>query len=98
MGCDCLPSIFTILSVRSLFIPLVAPVYEYGARSRSVYLPEGEQWYDFYTGAPVAAGKNVTVDAPYERMPLFVRGRACNRPQNAPSSIININLRIIIIC
>ena len=53
---------------------LVAPVCEYGARSRSVYLPEGEQWYDFYTGAAVAAGKNVTVDAPYERMPLFVRG------------------------
>ncbi len=53
---------------------LVAPVCEYGARSRSVYLPEGEQWYDFYTGTPVAAGKNVTVDAPYERMPLFVRG------------------------
>ncbi len=51
---------------------LVAPVYEYGARSRKVYLPESTQWYDFYSGAAVANGTQ-TVAAPYERIPLFVR-------------------------
>ncbi len=51
---------------------LVAPVYEYGARSRQVYLPESTQWYDFYSGAAVANGSQV-VAAPYERIPLFVR-------------------------
>jgi alpha-D-xyloside xylohydrolase len=51
---------------------LVAPVYEYGARSRQVYLPESTQWYDFYSGAAVANGTQV-VAAPYERIPLFVR-------------------------
>jgi alpha-D-xyloside xylohydrolase len=51
---------------------LVAPVYEYGARSRKVYLPESTQWYDFYSGAAVANGTQV-VAAPYERIPLFVR-------------------------
>ena len=52
------------------FMP--CPVYEYKARSRSVYFPEGG-WYDFYTGAFIPGGSRLTVDAPYERMPLFVR-------------------------
>ncbi len=51
---------------------LVAPVYTYGARSRNVYLPTSTQWYDFYTGKAVNGGEQ-TVDAPYERIPLFVR-------------------------
>ena len=48
------------------------PVYEYKARSRSVYFPAGG-WYDFYTGAFIPGGQRLTVDAPYERMPLYVR-------------------------
>ncbi|MBO5444469.1 MAG: DUF5110 domain-containing protein [Muribaculaceae bacterium] len=53
---------------------LVAPVYKYGARSREVYFPEGETWYDFYTGKTVEGGQTMNVDAPYERIPLYVRG------------------------
>ena len=52
---------------------LVAPVYKYGARSRSVYFPEGSRWYDFYSGKMIEGGCDITVDAPYERMPLYVR-------------------------
>ena len=52
---------------------LVAPVYEYGARSREVYFPECEGWYDFYTNKFVAGGAAQTVEAPYGRMPLYVR-------------------------
>ena len=52
---------------------LVAPVYEYGARSREVYFPECEGWYDFYSNEFIAGGKAVTVAAPYDRMPLYVR-------------------------
>ena len=48
------------------------PVYEYKARSRSVYFPEGG-WYDFYTGQYIPGGERLTVEAPYERMPLYVR-------------------------
>jgi alpha-D-xyloside xylohydrolase len=51
---------------------LVAPVYQYGARTRQLYLPACAQWYDFYTGRNVASGVQ-TVEAPYERIPLFVR-------------------------
>jgi alpha-D-xyloside xylohydrolase len=52
---------------------LVAPVYEYGARSREVYFPECEGWYDFYTNEFLAGGAERTVAAPYDRMPLYVR-------------------------
>ncbi len=51
---------------------MACPVYEYKARSRSVYFPMGG-WYDFYTGAYMVGGKRFTMDAPYERMPLYVR-------------------------
>ena len=53
---------------------LVAPVYKYGARSRDIYFPAGETWYDFYTGKAVKGGQTMNVEAPYERIPLFVRG------------------------
>ncbi|MDE5728265.1 MAG: DUF5110 domain-containing protein, partial [Duncaniella sp.] len=52
---------------------LVAPVCRYGARERDVYFPGG-LWYDFYTGKAVEGGQTLAVEAPYERMPLYVRG------------------------
>ena len=62
------------LSDQWLFGPslMPCPVYEYKARSRSVYLPAGG-WYDFYTGVYYPGGGRITADAPYERMPLFVK-------------------------
>jgi alpha-D-xyloside xylohydrolase len=52
---------------------LVAPVYKYKARSREVYFPSSCGWYDFYTGIYIIGGHNLQVDAPYERIPLFIR-------------------------
>ena len=52
---------------------LVAPVTDYQARSKSVYLPGGTGWYDFYSGRHYAGGQRQTLDAPLERMPLLVR-------------------------
>lgn len=54
---------------------MVCPVYKYEARSRKIYLPEGETWYDFYSGKVVKGGSQ-NVEAPYERIPLFVRAGA----------------------
>lgn len=51
---------------------LVAPVMQPGAIERQVYLPAG-QWYDFWTSEPLQGGKIITVPAPLERLPLFVR-------------------------
>jgi alpha-D-xyloside xylohydrolase len=52
---------------------LVAPVYEYQARARAVYLPAGADWYDFHGGAKLAGGQSVDAAAPLNRMPLYVR-------------------------
>ncbi|MDB5691750.1 MAG: alpha-xylosidase [Alphaproteobacteria bacterium] len=52
---------------------LVAPVTAFKARARQVYLPAGAGWYDFYSGRAFAGGERVAADAPYERIPLFVR-------------------------
>jgi alpha-D-xyloside xylohydrolase len=52
---------------------LVAPVTQYKARRRSVYLPSGASWYDFYSGRLSRGGETVAAAAPYERIPLFVR-------------------------
>ena len=63
------------LSDQWMFGPafMPCPVYEYGARSREVYLPEGS-WYDFYSGEYLKGSRTITASAPYERMPLYVRG------------------------
>ena len=52
---------------------LVAPVYEQGQTKRTVYLPEGCDWYNFWTEERVHGGQSISVDAPIETLPLFVR-------------------------
>ena len=52
---------------------LVAPVTEQGATSRSVYLPAGTGWYNYWTNEPVDGGQTITVKAPIDTIPLFVR-------------------------
>ena len=52
---------------------MVSPVYQYGARKREVYFPKSAGWYNFYTGKFQAGGERKNVDAPYERIPLYVR-------------------------
>ncbi len=52
---------------------LVCPVYKYKERSREVYFPNNGGWYNLYSGEYVAGGQKVIVDAPFEKMPLFVR-------------------------
>jgi alpha-glucosidase len=52
---------------------LVASVLEEGARERSIYLPKGCDWIDFFTGAYFTGGQTVTIPAPLERLPILVR-------------------------
>ena len=54
---------------------LVAPVTREGATAWPVYLPAGA-WYDFWTGARHDGPGGITVDAPLDRLPLFVRAGA----------------------
>ena len=53
---------------------LVAPVTEYGAREREVYLPAGARWTEQSTGKTYEGGRTVTADAPLDVIPVFVRG------------------------
>lgn len=51
---------------------LVAPIVEEGSIRRNVYLPRGE-WYDYWTHERLSGGGFVTVDAPLDHLPLFVK-------------------------
>ena len=68
------PGVYNIAD-QYMFGPafMVCPVYSYKARERDVYFPAGNGWYDFYTGKFTTGGQKMTVPAPYERMPLFVK-------------------------
>jgi alpha-D-xyloside xylohydrolase len=61
--------------------PVTQPMY-YAAKStplngvsqtRSVYLPKGADWYDFWTGKHYTGGQTIIADAPLDTMPLYVR-------------------------
>ncbi len=52
---------------------LVAPVMEAGATQRSVYLPAGCKWTDANTKAVYEGGRYVTVPAPRDVIPVFIR-------------------------
>lgn len=52
---------------------LINPVYQYQQRTRDVYLPKGQGWYDLYSGKRYEGGQRVRADAPYELMPVFVK-------------------------
>jgi alpha-D-xyloside xylohydrolase len=70
-----------MLGPALLVNPVTQPMY-YAAqtiplngvsKSRSVYLPKGADWYDFWTGKRYAGGQTIIADAPLEMLPLFVR-------------------------
>jgi len=52
---------------------LIAPVTEQGRTTRDVYLPAGTDWYNFWTNERVRGGRTITVKAPIDIIPIFVR-------------------------
>src|SRR5262249_50392081 len=55
---------------------LVAPVTQYQARARRVYLPTGSDWLGAWDGVRSAGGQTIQADAPLEHIPVFVRAGA----------------------
>jgi alpha-D-xyloside xylohydrolase len=53
-----------------LVAPILSPVTQ-----RAVYLPAGD-WVDYWSGKTTAGSRTLTVDAPIDRLPLFVRAGA----------------------
>jgi alpha-D-xyloside xylohydrolase len=52
---------------------LVAPVLSLGQRQRGLYLPAGVSWVDAWTGEVYLGGQTVTVPAPLEQIPVFIK-------------------------
>lgn len=66
---------------KSLLIcPVTEPMY-YEKENREIhrekvwkcYLPAGDDWYHFWTGEKYDGGQFVTVDAPLDQLPVFVK-------------------------
>jgi alpha-D-xyloside xylohydrolase len=72
---------------------LVAPVTEQGRTSRQVYLPAGTDWYNFWTNERMHGGQTITVDAPIDTIPLFVRAGSI-LPLGTPVESTNENQKI----
>ena len=76
---------------------MVCPVAHYKARNRSVYFPKQTGWYNLYSGEYVEGGQSLIVDAPYERIPVFVRegsiipfGPEIQYSDEKPAELINL--------
>jgi len=52
---------------------LVAPVTSQGQTAKSVYLPAGTAWYNYWSGERFDGGQTIQVNAPIDIIPLFVR-------------------------
>ena len=55
-----------------LVAPITAPGNGKPSR-RQVYLPAGQDWFDYFTGDLYAGGQEIVHECPLDRMPLFVR-------------------------
>lgn len=51
---------------------LAAPVVQEGQTKRAVYLPKGK-WIDFWNGVEHAGKTTILVDAPIDKLPLFIK-------------------------
>lgn len=57
---------------------LVAPVLYEGQKSRSVYLPKGERWKEYFTGKEYEGGQTVEAQTPLDVIPVFLKqGAQC---------------------
>jgi alpha-D-xyloside xylohydrolase len=67
---------------------LVAPVTAQGATTRSVYLPAGCDWFNFWTNERIHGGQRIVAQAPIDTIPVFVRAGSI-LPLGAPVESTN---------
>lgn len=64
-----------------LVCPVTEPMYyeansnpmSYTEKTKTVYLPKGTQWFDFWTNMPCNGGQTITCRAELDVIPLFVK-------------------------
>ncbi|HSE20469.1 MAG TPA: TIM-barrel domain-containing protein, partial [Pyrinomonadaceae bacterium] len=52
---------------------LVSPVTSAGAKERSLYVPAGNDWIDFWTGKRVHGGQSINAETPLDRIPIYAK-------------------------
>jgi alpha-D-xyloside xylohydrolase len=52
---------------------LINPVTAEGATQRTLYLPAGRDWVDFWTGKNLKGGQIITAEAPLDRIPVYAK-------------------------
>ena len=52
---------------------LINPVTVEGAKQRTLYLPAGNNWIDFWNGKRMNGGQTITAEAPLDRVPIYAR-------------------------
>ena len=65
---------------------LIAPVYEKGATTRDVFLPEGT-WTNHWTGEQLKGNRTYIVQAPLEQVPVFYKQGAIVPMRDYASSV-----------
>jgi alpha-glucosidase len=65
---------------------LVAPIVAPGVTERSVYLPRGAAWTDYWTGERHAGGARVTLPVPWDRPILLLRAGSATALNIAPQT------------
>jgi alpha-D-xyloside xylohydrolase len=78
---------------------LINPVYNYKQRNRELYLPKCAGWYDLCTGKYYSGAQKINADAPYERMPVYVKagsiipfGPELQYTSEKPADVITLNV------
>jgi alpha-D-xyloside xylohydrolase len=63
------------ISDQFLFGPalLINPVITEGAKQRTLYLPAGNNWVDFWTGKRANGGQTITAETPLDRLPIYAK-------------------------
>jgi len=52
---------------------MIAPVVKEGQTERSVYLPAGSRWTDYWTNSTFDGGQTITRQTPLSVMPIYIR-------------------------
>ncbi|NTW24900.1 MAG: DUF4968 domain-containing protein [Lentimicrobium sp.] len=71
---------------------LVSPVKEPGLKEQTIYLPKGNIWTDFNTGATYIGGTEITVPLSIEHIPVFVKGGSFIPMTRKAESSVNYSL------
>jgi alpha-glucosidase len=78
---------------------LVAPIVHPRQTKRMVYFPKGDTWIDWRSGKRYTGGEEKEVDAPLDRLPMFVRAGASIATQpvvQSTNEMTNVSLTIAV--